>query len=574
MSDSLPLVVALLLAPGIISALLALGLSRLPGAEALTHVSGVAGPLIACCAALWLALAAFSGGPVTLSPAIYVDALSALLLVAIALVSALAMLYSIPYLARERRRSAITRHQLGWYYFWSGLLVAAMYATPLVSSLGLSWALIEATTLVSAPLVALHGGKLSVEAAWKYVVIATVGINFALLGLLLLYIAATMRLPEIGASLDYVYLRQHAALLDPGLVKLAFILVLVGYGAKAGLAPMHTWLPDAHSQAPTPISALLSGALLNCALYGLLRVGGVAEASLGRSFPATLLLLFGLISIATAIPFMIKQDDLKRLLAYSSVEHMGIIVVAVGIGGTLGQLAAALHLLAHALSKGVMFCVAGEVTERYHTRSIARIRGVVRAAPLLGTLLFAGAFVITGVPPFTTFLSEWLVAQAAVTAGHGVVAISVALLLSAAFAAMLAHVARMAFGAAPEGVHRVVASVAHGGATASPEVLPEPALVGVGVTMATHEAGESDWARPAPTMQAHINGGTGATPGVGETNLAAAEAIEPATPAPTGWAERVALGLLATAIAGLLILGAWTPLPAQHWLQAAGALLP
>lgn len=575
------ILLALALLPPALSALLALALSRAPRVEALTHAVGVAGPLIASGAALWLAQTVFTGRPVII-PFIYIDALSALLLVVIALVSALALLYSIPYLARERRRLAITPHQLGRYYFWSGMLVATMYATPLVSSLGLSWALIEATTLVSAPLVALHGGKLSLEAAWKYVVIATVGINFALLGLLLLYVAATIRLPETGASLDYTYLRAHAALLDPGLVKLAFILVLVGYGAKAGLAPMHTWLPDAHSQAPTPISALLSGALLNCALYGLMRVSGVTAASLGRPFPATLLIIFGILSIAIVVPFLIKQDDLKRLLAYSSVEHMGVIVLAVGVGGPLGQLAAALHLLAHALSKGVMFCVAGEVTERYHTRSIARIRGILRAAPLLGALLFAGAFAITGAPPFTVFLSEWLVVQATVAAGHGVVAIAVALLLCAVFGAIVFQVVRMAFGETPDTAPQMQASAAEPATTLQAPALPSVALAAAGYSTgglaetrprltAPFPPPDTSDAYSAPTWMMRAQD----VPSSARTvDTSATEQDTPVEPEAARWTERVALGLLLGALAGLLIAGFWLPLPVQHWLQAAGALLP
>lgn len=569
---SIPLMLALVLLPGVLGALLALALSRFPHVGALVHIIGVAGPLTASGAALWLAHVAFSGGPILVAPLIAIDALSALLLVVIALVSALALLYSIPYFVRERRRSAITQHQLGWYYFWSGWLVATMYAVPLVSSLGIGWVLIEATTLVSVPLVALHGTRLSLEAAWKYIVIATVGISFALLGLLLLYVAATIHLPENAASLDYAYLRQHATLLDPGLVKLAFILVLVGYGTKAGLAPMHTWLPDAHSQAPTPSSALLSGALLNCALYGLLRVSGVAEASVGRPFPATLLILFGLLSIAAVIPFLIKQADLKRLLAYSSVEHMGLIVLAVGVGGPLGQLAAALHLLAHALSKGVMFCIAGEVTERYHTRTIARIRGIVRAAPLLGSLLFAGAFAITGVPPFTIFLSEWLVVQAAATAGHSMLAIGVALLLSGVFAAIVLQIARMAFGEAPNTAQQILVSAAEPASALLSPVLPAVALIGAGRLPATSADGNgssgthpvSVWLQPAEADPS----------GARATTLTVTEPQTPAVPTPAGRTERAAIALLLAALVSLLALGIWLPLPVQQWLQAAGAFLP
>ncbi len=450
----MPAFLYLTLLPCLPLAFVALGLSRLhlrARQSTVIILAGTIGPVVATVMALVSAFNVFTAGPVVAGEGIfYLDALSALMLAVIALVSLLAVTYSIPYLNREMAHGVITISKLGWYYFWLNLLIPAMYATVIVNSLGITWVLVEATTLVSAPLVGFYGRKESLEATWKYIIIAMVGISFALLGILLTYVASLNNLPESGASLDWTFLLKNAASLDPALMKLAFIFILVGYGTKTGLAPMHTWLPDAHSQSPSPISALLSGALLNCALYGILRFNSLTKSAVGPEFSSGLLIIFGLLSIAFVIPFMIKQIDLKRLLAYSSVEHMGIIVLAVGIGGELGYFAAALHIFNHAIAKAFMFCVAGEVTERYHTRDIRQIRGIVHSAPLLGTFLFAGTLAVTGTPPFNVFVSEFLVITGAF-ASHNYWAAGLALaLLGVIFASMLYHCVAMAFGRANE----------------------------------------------------------------------------------------------------------------------------
>jgi len=500
-------------------ALLVLLLGRWHPGSPLIHLVGGSGPLLSASAGLWLAISCWKQGALTAyHQVVYVDALSALLLTVIALVSLLTIMYSIPYLSRDLAHGKILPAKLGWYYFWFNLLVAAMYATVVLNSLGLTWVLIEATTLVSVPLVGYYGTARSLEAAWKYLIIASVGISFALLGILLTYIASASHLGEQAASLDFTFLLSHAATLNPGLLKLAFLFILVGYGTKTGIAPMHTWLPDAHSQAPTPISALLSGALLNCALYGILRFTILTNAVLDASFTATLLQLFGLVSIGLVIPFLLKQDDIKRLLAYSSVEHMGIILLALGIGGKLGRIAAALHLFNHALTKSLLFCVAGEVTERYQTREIHKIRGVMQATPLLGILLFVGALAITGVPPFNIFVSELMVIAAAFAAHQYLVAALALLLLTTVFVCFFPHIATMAFG---QGTRESPSSFSEG-----------------------------DLAREPQT-----------------------ETLVATTIQKPGGAEKIALVLFAIPALALLIGGFWQPWFLQDWLYMIGAAL-
>lgn len=441
-----PLFLALFAA--IPSALLALLISRWRRGSTLIHIVGMSGPLVAASAGLGMALTCFKNGPISVSSGIiFIDALSAELLAVIALVSLLTLAYSIPYMGRELAHGKITHAKLGWYYFWLDLLLTAMYATVVFNSLGITWVLIEATTLASVPLVGYYGTPQSLEAAWKYLMIASVGISFALLGILLTYIASSGVLGAQSFSLDFTFLRQHAAQLNPDLLKLAFLFILVGYGTKTGLAPMHTWLPDAHSQAPAPISALMSGALLNCALYGFLRFNVVtSQTILGTGFSSHLLQGFGLFTVGIVIPFLFHQNDFKRLLAYSSVEHMGIITLALGIGGELGYTAVALHLFTHALTKSSLFCIAGEVTERYGTREIRKIRGVLQATPLLGVLLFLGALAIMGVPPSTIFTSELVILSAAFANHQYLAAYGLPILLTLVFVSLLPHIAQMAFG--------------------------------------------------------------------------------------------------------------------------------
>jgi hydrogenase-4 component F len=311
-----------------------------------------------------------------------------------------------------------------------------------LNNLGLVWVALEATTLASVPLVAFYRTNAALEAAWKYVLLCTVGLVIALFGVVLLYYAAQ----SAGVGLAWTELRAAAPRLDPRVMRLAFVFALVGFGAKAGFAPLHTWLPDAHSQAPSPVSALLSGVQLNCALYATLRFYVITSGAVGGDYASWLLIGFGLLSVVLAVPFILVQRDLKRLLAYSSVEHVGLIALAVGLGGSVGLYAGVLHMINHAITKSLLFFVAGDLTQTYHTHRMSRIRGAVVATPATGALLVAGTLAISGAPPFGVFLSEFGVLNAAFVQHQYAVAGAQIAALALVFVGFAVHLGQMAFG--------------------------------------------------------------------------------------------------------------------------------
>ena len=338
-----------------------------------------------------------------------------------------------------------------------GCLLLFLSTMTLVSAsqhFGLLWIAVEATTLASAPLIYYHRHHRSLEATWKYLLICSVGIALALLGNFLLTVAATP-LCRNESALLLGSLVKDAVLLDPRWLKAAFIFFLVGYGTKMGLAPMHTWLPDAHSEAPSVVSALLSGALLNNALLGILRAHNVCIAAGPgmKAFSSDLLVLFGLVSMAVAAVFILKQMDFKRMLAYSSVEHMGILALGIGLGGS-AVFGAVLHAINHSLTKAMLFFAAGNILAVYRTKSIQDVRGLLRVLPATGTLWLMGFFAITGSPPFGTFFSELMILKGALDAGRTFVAVAYLALLALIFIGMAASFLRMAQGTAPKPIIR------------------------------------------------------------------------------------------------------------------------
>jgi hydrogenase-4 component F len=355
--------------------------------------------------------------------------------------------------------------------------LATMTLVTVSRHFGLLWVAIEATTLVSAPLIHYHRHHRSLEATWKYLLICSVGIAIALLGTY--FLAAS--LPRDGglASLTVDGLTAIARRLDPRWLKAAFILLLVGYGTKMGLAPMHTWLPDAHSEAPSVVSALLSGALLNCAFLAILRILAVCSAADLGVFARQTVLVLGLASMAVAAGLIIGQSDYKRMLAYSSVEHMGILAVGVGLGG-LGDWGALFHAVNHSLMKAALFLVAGNILAAYGTKTSSEVSGVTRRLPVSGVLWVAGLFAVMGSPPFGAFSSELTILRAAVGSGAWLVAGLYSLFLTAVFAGMITVLVRMAQGtagarivAAPAG--GVTAAVVSGHAQALPASTAPPA---------------------------------------------------------------------------------------------------
>lgn len=433
------LVIALLLAPALTG--LACWLSSGRTRDTL-HLTG---SLVTLVLGLLVGGPALGGQTVTAAGDLfYLDALGALVLLLVVSIGFAAAVYSVNYLRTDLAENKTTPSQVRWYYLAFHLFAATMIATPLFNNLGLVWVAVEATTLASVLLVGFYRTNIALEAAWKYVVLCTVGLLIALFGVVLTYVAAV----RLGVSLNWTEIFAAGGRLDPQVMRTAFVFILLGFGTKAGLAPMHTWLPDAHSQAPSPISALLSAVQLNCALYAIFRFHTLASLSIGKEFSGTLLIAFGLFSVIVSVPFILVQRDLKRLLAYSSVEHMGLIAVAVGVGGTVGLYAAVFHLINHSLTKALLFFVAGDLAQTYRTQRIRRIRGAVTLTPLAGALLVLGVLAITGAPPFSIFLSEFSIVAAAF--GQGNIAVGAALILALAFvfAGFLGHLGPMAFGPA------------------------------------------------------------------------------------------------------------------------------
>lgn len=349
---------------------------------------------------------------------LYMDALSGYIMGLVIFLGLASAVYSIGYLEHELKAGLTDITWIRRYYALLHLFIFTMLLVTVANNLAVMWIAIEATTIVSAVLIGFGFRKraLAIEAAWKYIILCTVGITFALLGVFITYYASAAVTGTEGV-LNWTALKGIAGKLNPATMKLAFIFILVGYGTKAGLAPVHNWLPDAHSEAPSPISALLSGILLNTAFYGIMRFVSIVEPSTGSGFTGNLLILFGLISIGISSIFILVQDNYKRLLAYSSIEHMGIISLGVGIGGPVGIYGALLHTLNHAVSKPLMFFASGKIQSHYGSTRIENVSGVLSSMPLLGTLTFIGALSLAGTPPFNIFISEFTILKAAVDKG-------------------------------------------------------------------------------------------------------------------------------------------------------------
>lgn len=381
---------------------------------------------------------------------LHVDSLSALFLALLGIIGCLTGLYSMGYMRHEVDEGEISVTTLCNYYGFFHLFLFTMMLVVTSNNLIVMWVAIEATTLSSAFLVGIYGQRSSLEAAWKYIIICTVGVAFGLFGTILVYANAASFMPDPHNAIFWSEVLKHAAQLDPTLMHLAFVFVLIGFGTKTGLFPMHAWLPDAHSEAPSPTSALLSAVLLNCALLVIIRFHIIITSAIGTEFPNTLLMIFGLLSVAVAAFFILVQQDVKRLLAYSSVENMGLIAVALGIGGPLGVLAALLHTLNHSLAKTLLFCGSGNVLLKYGTRDLGVVRGMLKLMPFSAVLLAGGALALGGMPPFNVFLSEFMTVTAGLAAGHIWLTIGLLLLLTVVLGGLVRMVACLLFGTAPE----------------------------------------------------------------------------------------------------------------------------
>jgi hydrogenase-4 component F len=409
-----------------------------------------AGALVSLACAVWLLTAELHRAPLRgWSGYLYLDSLSCFFLLTVAAVTLLASVGSVAYLTAEADSGHLSAFQVRLYYIFFGLFAALMLAALETGNLGALFVLIEASTLASAALVGLEARAASLEAAWKYVIISSFGVTIALAGTLFLYYSASGLHLAADYRLAWPYLFSHAHALAPGSLRLAFLLAVVGYGTKVGLAPMHTWLPDAHAEAPSPASAMLSAALLNTGMYAIIRFLAITHARLGETFPRAVLLTFGFLSIVIGVLFMIRRGNFKRLFAYSSVEHMGIIAVALGFGGLLGLYGALLQTLNHAIAKAVLFLTSGDVALRYRTREAAGVRGLLAAVPVTGGALLLGSFAVLGSPPFGVFLSELTIVRAGFATSSPVFPLLLLALLAVAFVAFARTTTGMVTGEPP-----------------------------------------------------------------------------------------------------------------------------
>ncbi|MGC9158391.1 MAG: proton-conducting transporter membrane subunit [Terracidiphilus sp.] len=446
------LLIALLLIPVATAAA-----SYFAGRRAAMEAVNLAGFGAVFVAAVALGKQVLASGTVSLGNGFfYADALSALIILLTASVALICAAYSIGYLRDDQQSGALGEDtsgreqiaQLRMYYTLTPLFVFSMLFMAMANNLGVMWAAMEATTLASIFLVTFYGKITSLEAAWKYAMIGGVGLSMALFGTLVAYYAGhTLTGSEALSDLNWSVLAQHAVQLDKTSMRLAFVLILMGYGTKAGLAPMHTWKPDAYSESPIPSAALLSTALLNCALYGLIRFFILTSRCLGTEFPSHLLLLFGLLSMGVSVPFVLVQKNYRRLLAYHTIDHAGIMVTALGLGGALGSLGLMLHMVFHTIAKALLFLCAGNVYQHFKTDQFAKIKGsVMGAMPLTGVVFLMAMLAIIGMPPFSIFQSEFLILQAAFDGGHALTGVLFVLFSAGVFAGALQHIGAMILG--------------------------------------------------------------------------------------------------------------------------------
>ena len=417
------------------------------GWRKITAVTGVLAALLMLADATALAIRVTDSGPIQIPGGLLrADALSAWMLLIVATVSTLACWASPGYLAA----GSATGHRTRLYGVLLQLFIAAMATAVLASNLGLFWVAIEATTIVTAFLVGHHRTRTALEAAWKYVVICSSAIAIAFLGTVLLYYTARHAGLNGERALDWATLSANAHLLDPAVTRIAVGLAVIGFGAKAGLVPLHAWLPDAHSQAPAPVSALMSGVLLSVAFYAILRIKIIADAALGQTYLRTLLLVLALATLTVAALLLVGQRDYKRMLAYSSMEHIGLMAVGAATGTRLAIAAVLLHIAGHGLAKTVAFLGSGHILHQHNGASdVAAVRGLATRIPLLGAVFGMAMLALLGFPPAAVFASELGIARAGGAAGLGwVIAVAFALVLLA-FIALAVRTGAMLLGDAP-----------------------------------------------------------------------------------------------------------------------------
>jgi hydrogenase-4 component F len=401
----------------------------------------------------------------------FIDPLNVFLVTLTAFVGLTTALFSRPYMRVEQDHGKMTPRRMRLYHSMYQLFSFTMLVALTTNNMGILWVAMEAATLTTVLLVSVYRTAASLEAAWKYFILCGVGIALALFGTVLLYMAAEKVLGATGGALLWTHLDSVKARLDPNIITLAFAFLFIGYGTKVGLVPLHNWLPDAHAEGPTPVSAVLSGLLLNVAMYALLRCKVLTDGALHSALAGQLLMGFGLASVVVAAFFLSRQKDVKRMFAYSSIEHMGLIAFAFGLGGPIANFAGLLHMTVHSLTKSAIFFAVGHATQKAGTQVMSEIRGLIKVSPTVGWGMMLGSIAILGMPPFGVFASEFLILTTAMREQPWATPILL-LALGVAFSSVLGRVLPMVFG------ETSVKPLPH-----SPALLPVFAHLGLGLML-------------------------------------------------------------------------------------------
>ncbi|MGA9573710.1 MAG: hydrogenase 4 subunit F [Lysobacterales bacterium] len=435
----------------IVPLLAAIGLAALPGYKSTARLN-----VIACFLTLLFAVSLVIDRPVA-GALLFVDDLSIVFVILNTLIGFTTSIFSASYIAHELDTGKLNSIYVRFYHATYQVMMFAMNLALVSNNIGLMWVAVEMATLTTVLMVGIYRTPEALEAAWKYFILGSVGIALALFGTILFYVAAV---PVIGQGLDamtWTILINRVSAVDPALINIAFVFLLLGYGTKVGLVPVHAWLPDAHAEGPTPISAVLSGLLLNVALYAILRFKLLMVANGEAIAPGPMMIAMGLTSLIFAAFMLYPRRDIKRMFAYSSIEHMGIITFAFGLGGPLANFAGLLHMTMHSLTKSAIFFSVGQITQVKRTQNIADIRGLTVSHPVLGWGLVLGVVAIAGLPPMGVFMSEFLVVTS--TFAHKPwLALPLVFGILLALGALLGKMSAMAFGKPTGGLGPVEAS--------------------------------------------------------------------------------------------------------------------
>jgi len=397
-------------------------------------------------AACVLTVQVVAGGPQFVwDRAFFIDALNVFLVALTAFVGFTTALFSRPYMRTERDHGKMTPPRLRLYHSMYQLFSFTMLLALMTNNMGILWVAMEAATLTTVLLVSVYRTAASLEAAWKYFILCGVGIAQALFGTVLLYMAAEKVSGGEGASLLWTHLDAVKGKLDPRIITLAFAFLFIGYGTKVGLVPVHNWLPDAHAEGPTPVSAVLSGLLLNVALYAILRCKVLTDGALHSALAGKMMMGFGLVSVVAAAFLLTRQKDAKRMFAYSSIEHMGLMTFAFGLGGPIANYAGLLHMTVHSLIKSAIFFAVGHASQKAGTQVMEEIRGLIKTSPMVGWGLMLGSLAILGMPPFGVFASEFLIITTAMREQPWATPFLL-VALGVAFASVFSRVQPMVFG--------------------------------------------------------------------------------------------------------------------------------